>query len=842
MDHSNVISLSVALEEIGQICGSQLSVSPLFLMVGAGVSWPVIPTVNNIIDDCKRAISGRSEATGIILDAPTDPKLAYSWYIETAFPSPVERWRYFAGLIKDKPLSKANRLLAVALAKRLFGNILLTTNFDDQIERALHVLGAEHPGAIDSPEDVYKLDGNSPFPQILYLHGKFVFQNLANSEAEIQKRTEHNDGAVPRLGIHSMFQAASELLRDRSPLVVGYSGEVDDVFLQAMKDRPKRGDRAPGYWFCYSPADVDRVLELLSFDRSIRIVIAASGVLSAETTMAALVDRLLPGPSSSATPWSLPEFQPEIDESQGQNFVAVAENVRFQELESTELTELTDHLLKCFDKLSDKDPTKVRAAEFALRVAEGLLSRDGSKFEYRQLHARTLLTSGLFSVFRERYADSLPFLERLKRDYQDEVDPRFIQRLAGASFYRAIALNNLGRGAEALAEARACLLAYSSFDQQTILSYTMMTASNLAMELARDGSEETLAEAWKWLLWIQQVYPGPGSGNCGEAYYKSALLQSELFEKKGKFSAALAALERIVKGRKELATLGQETARFAIEERSRILVRMERYSRADLELKRLGRYFGSDIEIKLREKLGRREIRTAMMIRGLGVLGGPKEEKRLKEIELLCGQAVSTELRAQLAHCFVMLIEQYFDQRRLDEALSAANDLFDSFGIKPADSALRQPVATGLSLRCKTIVAKIHDLPVVDRNELLKRLANDLTRAAEPLKAMGGPEGYFFLAYGYFLLGNLNQGANEAVAGAQLADLDNRNWFLEHNFKAENHWEREEKHEPLPAEEVAFQKWFQDLITGVKLPPKAKRRARPPRAFTYRWAFGNDPD
>jgi tetratricopeptide (TPR) repeat protein len=638
-----------------------------------------------------------------------------------------------------------------------------------------------------------------------------------------------------------MFQAASELLRDRSPLVVGYSGEVDDVFLQAMKNRPMPVARSHGYWFCYNPVDVPRIQDLLSFDRSVRIVIADSGVLSAETTMAALADRLQPGLTTHATPWKLPEFHVEIGESQSQTFVRAAENLRFQELESTELVELTEHLMKCFDKLSDGDATKARATEFAVRVAEILLSRDGSKLEYRLLHAKTLLSRGYFSVVCERYAESLPHLEQIKQDYQRESDPSFVESVAGARFYLAIALKNLGRVRDSIGEARGCLLAYSSFAQPRILSYTMMTASNLTLELTRKASKKRLAEAWRWLVWIQAVYPGSNNGNCVEAYYKSAFIQSELFENQGRFGAALAALERIVKGRKELATLGQETARYAIEERSRILVTMKQYARANVELGRLGRYFGSDREIQLRERLGRNAIRKEIMLKDLGVLGGPESEKRLKEIQRLCGLAVSTELLSLIAHCFVMLIEQYSNEHLFDEALSAAQDLFDSFGTKPAEASLRQPVATGLSLRCKTMVAKINKL-LVDKNELPTGLPSDLIRAAEPLKTIGEPVGSFFSAYGYFLLGNLHDASSEAVAGARLASADVRTRFLEYDFTVKDDWMNEENEvEPLAV--VAFRKWFKEVIVDVPVSPNQKQKAKlPPRRFTARWAFSNDPN
>jgi hypothetical protein len=62
----------------------------------------------------------------------------------------------------------------------VLGSLLLTTNFDDQIERAVNRLGRA-PAVIDAPGDLGHLDLESPYPKIIYLHGKFVFNDLAHS-------------------------------------------------------------------------------------------------------------------------------------------------------------------------------------------------------------------------------------------------------------------------------------------------------------------------------------------------------------------------------------------------------------------------------------------------------------------------------------------------------------------------------------------------------------------------------------------------------------------------------------------------------------------------------------
>ena len=114
---SNVISLSAALDSIERDNKRSPSAgSPFFFMVGAGVSSPVIPMAGQIIEHCRKQIAASREP-------PSNPASTYSWHIEQAYPSVEKRWEYFRQLIDGKPLSRTNRLLALALSKRVFGSL-----------------------------------------------------------------------------------------------------------------------------------------------------------------------------------------------------------------------------------------------------------------------------------------------------------------------------------------------------------------------------------------------------------------------------------------------------------------------------------------------------------------------------------------------------------------------------------------------------------------------------------------------------------------------------------------------------------------------------------------------
>jgi len=104
-------------------------------MIGAGLSWPVIPLASEIVRIIRQGYP----------DLPTAPRAdvasEYSWYIEQAFKTKEERAEFSLGLIQRKPLSRSNCLLAELLKNRIAGDIVLTTNFDDQVEHALILMG-----------------------------------------------------------------------------------------------------------------------------------------------------------------------------------------------------------------------------------------------------------------------------------------------------------------------------------------------------------------------------------------------------------------------------------------------------------------------------------------------------------------------------------------------------------------------------------------------------------------------------------------------------------------------------------------------------------------------------
>lgn len=220
----------------------------------------------------------------------------YTWYVANAFQGPREQAAYLRGIMEGKPLSATNRLLAQALAKSVLGKLLLTTNFDNQVERAVNRLG-QAPQVIDAPEAIHRLDLSSPHPKIVYLHGKFVFNDLVHAPEESARR---NSPMLARVQI---------LMIERSPIVVGYSGEMEDFFVAALRWALARrpASAPPAFWFCFDPSDAPRIAAKFANLPALRVV-AGEGPLPARAALTELINALAPDCLSGVPCWTIPRL------------------------------------------------------------------------------------------------------------------------------------------------------------------------------------------------------------------------------------------------------------------------------------------------------------------------------------------------------------------------------------------------------------------------------------------------------------------------------------------------------------------------------------------------------
>ena len=242
-----LIALKEAVRHIGRSCERgrvrRQPHSPFFLMAGAGVSFPPVPLALGIIEDCRKERPDSREPDGHgVMES-------YSWWLEQAFHSPDDRRIYLREKIEGKPPSLANLRLAHLLLSRKVTNLVVTTNFDDHLSRALTLFGEPHV-VCDHPETLPKIDLTDSGLQIVHVHGTYWFYNCKNLVGEIAAEAKRSESSP-----FTMRDFLGDLLISRSPIVVGYSGWESDVFMSALMARLRRDLPYNIYWFCYRGQD-----------------------------------------------------------------------------------------------------------------------------------------------------------------------------------------------------------------------------------------------------------------------------------------------------------------------------------------------------------------------------------------------------------------------------------------------------------------------------------------------------------------------------------------------------------------------------------------------------------
>lgn len=263
------LGLNAAVMEIRQACdelGSEAHRSPFFFITGAGISYPPVPLAATIIEHCK-SVAQRYKRVG----APTGAQTldAYSHWFGCAYPGARQRQQYLRSLIERKPLSLASLRLAHLLSARRLSNLVVTTNFDDFVARALRLFGTE-PAVCDHPRTVGRIDRERDDVQIVHVHGSYLFYDCANLRGEVTGRARADEESS-----FTMVGLLDSLLWTRSPLVIGYSGWEGDVVMSALRRRLRGGNPLAQslYWFCYRRASIDDLPDWLRSSPDVRFVV-----------------------------------------------------------------------------------------------------------------------------------------------------------------------------------------------------------------------------------------------------------------------------------------------------------------------------------------------------------------------------------------------------------------------------------------------------------------------------------------------------------------------------------------------------------------------------------------
>jgi tetratricopeptide (TPR) repeat protein len=264
------LDIKTAASHIKQACDDSRQSkhrSPFFFLVGAGISHPPIPLASEIEAKCK-AIAAKHKRTAEPADTRAIEK--YSHWFGTAFPQPVQRQTFLRQLIENKPISHANLRLAHLLLGQTITNLVVTTNFDDLLSRALTLFGRPHI-ICDHPNTVERIDPELQDLQLVHVHGTYWFYDCCNLKGELQTRAKSS--------FHTTLTMASlldNILSHRSPIVIGYSGWEGDVFMGALQRRLQTRLPFNLYWFCHRLNAPDFLPDWLKLHEDVYLVLPSS--------------------------------------------------------------------------------------------------------------------------------------------------------------------------------------------------------------------------------------------------------------------------------------------------------------------------------------------------------------------------------------------------------------------------------------------------------------------------------------------------------------------------------------------------------------------------------------
>lgn len=261
------LTLREAVLEIGQAVSGRKPAGdpcPFFFMVGAGISTPSIPLAAAIQKRCKAEARKYGKSSLPFSRRPID---TYSHFMEQAYPSPADRRRYLKSLAERATISNANFRLAHLLRTGKLGSLAVTTNFDDLLARAL-TRQYDPPVVIDDEYLLPRFEPNSKEIQILQIHGSYRSTACCNLTNEIRGRSRGS-----RATSFTMASALDDILKRRSPIVVGYAGWREDAFMTALKRRLSIEVGTNLYWFCYRRSDADPLPAWLINHRGVRVIV-----------------------------------------------------------------------------------------------------------------------------------------------------------------------------------------------------------------------------------------------------------------------------------------------------------------------------------------------------------------------------------------------------------------------------------------------------------------------------------------------------------------------------------------------------------------------------------------
>lgn len=266
----NICSNSEAIRSIVDVAMAQPLASPYFFVIGAGVSRPSMPLAEEIIQELRTSWTNRYGATDE--PAPNASTMdRYEFWFRKVYLDAKSRQIYLRKKIQGQPIPAASFRLASILADGRLSKLVVTTNFDLFISRALGLIEAD-PLVYDSADTANERFAvrNSDL-QILHVHGTYQYYDCVNLRGEIGDQARR------------MVNVVDDVLANFSPLVIGYSGWEGDVIMTALRRRLYRERSARSlpynvYWFCYRESTLETLPPWLKDHPNVYFILPNQGL------------------------------------------------------------------------------------------------------------------------------------------------------------------------------------------------------------------------------------------------------------------------------------------------------------------------------------------------------------------------------------------------------------------------------------------------------------------------------------------------------------------------------------------------------------------------------------
>jgi tetratricopeptide (TPR) repeat protein len=625
--------------------------TPFFFVVGAGVSAPQVPLAAEIVRYCKEkcgAIETPKSGTTVLKEEE------YSHWLNAAFHAPEMRQDYFRKLIHGKPISTANFRLAHLLLgegiEKPFATLVATTNFDNFLSRALNLFGKEHV-LCDSPSTAPRLDLSNPDrPQIIHVHGNYQFYDIKNLSCEVRETAKLSDQTIA-----TMAALLDSILRDRSPIVVGYGGWEGDVFMKALKRRLRGGTLPqPLYWCCYHRDDWCSLPEWLRKDPNVRFV----------------------------------EPDPKMASGIKSEFEAAAEN----SIVSTSMREIELPPPACLAAQTVFDEL-IRA----LAIPEPGLTRDPVGFFADQL-GRSLPTDEATAHGSDPYGIKSAVDEmRVAANWvAKEFRPR--RSAAQQELHRVREYFRVVRYFDAIAsilEINLEDLNQAQLDDLLKMALEIVESATLSAEF----SEQTL-DFLKWLPENATLATQPG---IRERVAHALVINGTTLQQLQRFSDAIAVYDEVVRRYGEASEpMIREQAAWALMKKAVTLCQLQRSSGAIAECEEVVRRYGEASEPGIRQA-----VAWALLMKGVALVQLQRFSDVIavyEEVVRRCGEAPEPGIRELVARALVIKGMTLRQLQRFSDAIAVYDEVVRRYG-EASEPVIREQVAgavlnKGVALRC----------------------------------------------------------------------------------------------------------------------------------------------